>query len=136
MSSLTEEGGKIAAPPTSMLMTLENTESTIRPGKGRIGVGGNSSDDGGHVDDGGGGKLVETSSKVEESSSDAPKSMCPLVPHTSMLKTSSSTDLSTSAIQSAVKYDEVDGGGKSVKKSSKSQRIVIESKNFKGLKNL
>ena len=40
-----------------------------------------------------------------------------------------------------VKYDEVDGGrsgagGKLVKKSSKSRRIVKESKSFKGLKNL
>ena len=38
-----------------------------------------------------------------------------------------------------IKYDEVDGGrsgavGKSVQKSSKSRRIVKESKSFKGLK--
>ena len=32
-------------------------------------------------------------------------------PLTLMLRTSSSTDSSTSATQSAVKYDEVDGGG-------------------------
>ena len=55
---------------------------------------------------------------------------------TLMLKTSSSTDSSTSATESAVKYDEVDGGSKLVKKSSKSRRIVKESKSFKGLKNL
>ena len=57
-------------------------------------------------------------------------------PLTSMLRTSLSTGPSTSATKSTIKYDEVDGGGKLVKKSSKSQRIVKESKNFKGLKNL
>ena len=103
-----------------MLTTSGSTESTTRPGKGRVGVGGDGSDDGGHIDGGGGGKSVETSSKVEELSSDAPKSRCPPVPRTSMLRTSSSTDSSTSATQNAVKYDEVDGGGKLVKKSSKS----------------
>ena len=41
-------------------------------------------------------------------------------PLTLMLKTSLSTNLSTSKTQIAVEYDEVDGGGKSVKKSSKS----------------
>ena len=47
-----------------------------------------------------------------------------------MLGMSSSTDSSTSATQSAVKYDEVDAGGKSVKKSSKSrQKVVKKSKN-------
>ena len=41
----------------------------------------------------------------------------------------------TSATQSAVKYDEVDGGGKSVKKSSKSRQKLSKSpKNLKGLK--
>ena len=41
-------------------------------------------------------------------------------PLTSMLRTSSSTNSSTSATQIAVEYDEVDGGGgKSVTKSSK-----------------
>ena len=55
---------------------------------------------------------------------------------TLMLRTSSSTDSSTSTTQIAVEYDEVDGGGKLVEKSSKSQRIVKESKSFKGLKNL
>ena len=38
-----------------------------------------------------------------------------------MLKMSSSMEPSTSVTQSAVKYDEVDGGGKSVKKSKKPQ---------------
>ena len=38
--------------------------------------------------------------------------------------------------QSIVKYDKVDGGGKLVKKLSKSRRIVKESKSFKDLKNL
>ena len=49
-------------------------------------------------------------------------------PLTSMLRTSSSTDSSTSATQIAVKCDGVDGGGgKSVEKSSKSRRIVKKS---------
>ena len=40
-----------------------------------------------------------------------------------MLRTSSSTDASTSATQILVKYDRVDdGGGKSVKKLSKIQK--------------
>ena len=48
-----------------------------------------------------------------------------------VLKTSSSTNSSTSATQIAVEYDEVDGGGgKSVKKLSKSR------KSLNGLKNL
>ena len=49
-------------------------------------------------------------------------------PLTSMLRTSSSTDSSTSTTQSAVKYDEVDGGGKLVEKSSESRKIVKKSK--------
>ena len=51
-----------------MLTTSESTEFTTRPGKGRVGVGGNGSDDGGHVDGGGGGgdKSVKTSSKCRK----------------------------------------------------------------------
>ena len=49
-------------------------------------------------------------------------------PLTSMFKTSSLTDSSTSATQSTVNYDEVDGGGKSVKNSSKSRKIVKKPK--------
>ena len=41
-------------------------------------------------------------------------------PFTLIFRTSSLTDSSTSASQSAVKYDEVDGGGKLVKKLSQS----------------
>ena len=53
-------------------------------------------------------------------------------PLTSMLRTSSSTDSSTSATQIAVEYDGVDGGGgKSVEKSSKSRRIVKSRKTSK-----
>ena len=90
---------RIAAKLTSMLKFSESTESTTRPGKGRVGVGSDGGDDG-----------------VGEL--------------TSMLRVSSSTESLTSATQIAVKYDEVDsGGGKSVKKSSKSQRIVKKSKN-------
>ena len=45
-----------------------------------------------------------------------------------MLRISSSTDPSTSASQTAVGYDGVDGGGgKSVKKSTKRRKIVKES---------
>ena len=59
-------------------------------------------------------------------------------PLTSMLKTSSSTNLSTNATQSTVKYDEVDVGGKLVEKSSESRKIVKKlkkpqrSENFHG----
>ena len=38
---------RIATPLTSMLKTSGSTESTRRPGKGRVGVGGDGSDDGG-----------------------------------------------------------------------------------------
>ena len=83
-----------------MLKTLGSTESTTRPGKGGVGVGGDGGDDGGH-DNG------ATSS---------------------MLRTSSSTDSSTSVAQTAVEDNGVDGGcGKSVEKSSKSRRVVKKS---------
>ena len=54
---------------------------------------------------------------------------------------SASTDSSTSAAKVLVQYDEVDRGrsgaiSKSVKKSSKSRRIVKSPKNLKGLKKL
>ena len=49
-------------------------------------------------------------------------------PLTSMLITSSSTGSSTSATESAVKYDKVDSSGKLVKKLSKSRTIVKKSK--------
>ena len=76
-----------------MLKTSGSTESTTRPGKGGVGVGGD------------GGETL-----------------------TSRLRTSSSTDSSTSAAQIVVEFDGVDAGGgavvKSVEKSSKSRRIV------------
>ena len=51
---------------------------------------------------------------------------------TSMLRTSSSTDSSTSMTQIAVEDDGVDGGsGKLVEKSSKSRRIVKSRKTSK-----
>ena len=57
-------------------------------------------------------------------------------PHTLMLRTSASTDSSTSAARVIVKYDEVDGGRSgAVDKSSKSRRIIKSQKNLKGLKN-
>ena len=43
-----KELSRIAAPLTSMLKTSGSTESTIRPGKGGVGVGVDSNDDGGH----------------------------------------------------------------------------------------
>ena len=74
-----------------MLKTSGSTESTTRPGKGGVGVGGDGGDDGGH-DNG------ATSSSL-------------------------STDSSPSTTQIAVEYDGVDGGGgRWVKKSSKSQK--------------
>ena len=45
-----------------------------------------------------------------------------------MLNNSSSTDSSTSVTQIGVKHNEVDAGGKSVGKLSKSQRFVKKSK--------
>ena len=66
-----------------MLTTSESTEFTTRPGKGRVGVGGDGSDDGGHVDGGGGGgdksvkKLSKSCQKVVKKvgeSSKSPKS--------------------------------------------------------------
>ena len=52
----------------------------------------------------------------------------PLGATSSMFRTSSSTDSSTSATQIAVQYDRLDGGGgQLVKKSSKSRRIVERS---------
>ena len=66
-------------------------------------------------------------------SSDAPKLICSSAPLTSILKTSASTDASTSAAKVMVKYDEVDGGrsgaiGKSVKKLSKSCQKKSENR--------
>ena len=66
-----------------MLKTSRSTESTTRPGKGRVGVGGDGGDNGGHDD----------------------KSP------TLMLRTSTSTDSSTSATQIVVEYDGVDDSG-------------------------
>ena len=109
---------------SSMLRTSSSTDSTtsatqIAVEYDRIDVGG--------------GQLVEKSSRSRR----IVKSRKTSAPLTSMLKTSSSTDSSTSAIQIAVGYGGVDGAdGKPVEKSSKSQRIVKESKSFKGLKNL
>ena len=135
-----------------MLKTSGSTESTTRPGKGRVGVGGNGND---KINDDATSSMLRTSSSTDSSTS-----MTQIVveydgvdngggrsgdfdrkfhlklqynsraihPLTSMLRTSSSTDSSTSATQSAVKYDEVDGGGKLVEKSSKSRKIVKKPK--------
>ena len=86
---------QIAVPLTSMLKTSGSTESTSRFGKSGVGVGGDGSNDGGHD--------TGTTS--------------------SMLRTSSLTDSSTSATQITVEYDGVDGGGgKWVEESSKSRK--------------
>ena len=86
---------QIAALLTSILKTSRITKSTTRPGKGGVGVGGDSGDDGGH-DNGA---------------------------TFSMLRTSSSTNSSTSTTQITVEYDGVDvGDGKWVKESSKSRK--------------
>ena len=45
-----------------------------------------------------------------------------------MLRTNSSTSSSTSATESAVKYDELDGGSKLVKKLSGSRKILKKLK--------
>ena len=81
-----------------MLKTSGSTESTIRLGKGGVEVGG----------DGVGGSSGDFDRKY---SSDAPKSICPPAPRTSMLRTSSSTDSSTSLTQIVIDYDGVDDGG-------------------------
>ena len=105
-----------------MLKTSGSTESTTRPGKGEVGVDGDGGDDGGGL------------------SSDFDRKFHPRLcmiaaPLTSMLRTSSSTNSSTSATQIAVEHNQVDGGGgKLVKKSSKNRRIVKSPKNLKGLK--
>ena len=148
-----------------MLKTSKSIEFTTRPGKGGVGFGADGSDDGG--DDGITTSMVRMSLSIESSagavqigvgynkiddgsgcsndfdknSSDVPKSMCPPTPLISRLRTSASTDSSTSVAQVMVKYNEVDGGksgadSKSIKKLSKIQKIVKKSKSFKDLKNL
>ena len=87
-----------------MLKTSKGIEFKSRLGKGRVEVGGNGND------------------KINDNTT------------SSMLRTSLSMDSPTSKTKSAVKYNKVDSGGKLVKKLSKSQRIVNESKSFKGLK--
>ena len=81
-----------------MLKTSGSTESTTRPGKGGVRVGGN------------GGETLTLR----------------------LLRTSSSTDSSTSTAQIVVEFDAVDAGGgavgKLVKNSSRSQRIVKSRK--------
>ena len=109
---------RVVTPLISMLRTSSSSDSLISVTQIAIK----------HDEIDAGSKTVKMSSKVKESSSDTPKSMRLLVPRSSMLRTSSSTESSTSAIQSAVKYDEVDDGGKLVKKSSKSQKIIKKFK--------
>ena len=110
------------------MLKTSNTKSA-EPRKGVVGDG-----DGGryraepvgrHEVDGGNNDGGDCNGDSDRNSSDAPKLMCLSTPLILRLKTSSSTDLSTSATQIAVKYDEFDGGksgavGKSIKKSSKS----------------
>ena len=83
-----------------ILKISRSTKSTTRPGKGKVGIGGGSGDDDDH-DNG-------------------------AIP--SMLRTSSSTDLSTNITQTVVEDDGVDSGcDKLVEKLSKSRRIVKKS---------
>ena len=105
-----------------MLKISKSTESTIRPEKGGVGVGGDGVDNGG-------GHSSDFDRKFH------PRLCTIAAPLTSMLRTRSSIDLSICAIQIAVERDEFDGGGgKLVKKLSKSRRIVKSLKNLKSLK--
>ena len=118
-----------------MLETSGSTESTTRPGKGRVGVDGNGSNDSGHVDGG------SRSSDSDKNSSDAPKLMCSPTSLISRLRTSISTDSSASAAQIVVEFDGVDRSksgavGKSVEKLSKIEKSSKSPKSHKGLKNL
>ena len=72
--------------------------------------------------------LVLRVCQVQPCCADIQVSMGCAQPLTSMLRTSSSARSSTSATESAVKYDEVDGSGKLVKKLSESRKIVKKSK--------
>ena len=116
-----------------MLKTLSTESAEPRKGIAGVGGGGKSRAEplGKHDVDGvddGGGRSGDFDRKFH------PRLQYIAAPFTSMLKTSSSTNPSTSETQIAVEYDEVDGGGKSVKKSSKSRQKVEESS--KGPKNL
>ena len=86
-----------------MLKTSGSTESTTRPGKGRVGVSGDGSDDGGHVDGGG------CNDDSDRNSSDAPKLMCLPASCTSRLRTSTSTDSSINTTKIVVDFNGVDG---------------------------
>ena len=108
------------------MKTFESTESIIRPKKGGVGISddgdGNDNDDGG---DDGGGCISDFDMKFHL------RFYTIAAPLTSIIKTSLSTDSSTSATKIAVKHDEVDGGGgKLVKK------VVKKSKNCQKAKNL
>ena len=103
-----------------MLKTPRSTESTIRRGKGGFGVGGDSDENGDH--DGGGGCSGDSNRKFH------PRLQLDSRATHLDAQGSSSTDSLSSAAQVVVKHDGVDGsGGKSVKKSSKSRRIVKTS---------
>ena len=92
-------------------MLKTSSTNSIEPRKGVVGVGGggrnraepvnkhegDGSDDGGHVDGG------SCSGDYDRNSSDAPKLICPPASLISRLRTSSSTDSSTSTAQIVVK---------------------------------
>ena len=95
------------------MLKTSSTESA-EPRKGVVGVGGGGRNRaepvGKHEVDGDeGGSCSGDSDK--KCSSDAPKLMCPPAPLTSMLKTSSLTDSSTSTTQIVVEYNGVGDGG-------------------------
>ena len=139
-----------------MLKTLGSIESTIRPGKGGVRVGGNGGD---KINDNATSLMLRTCSSKDSLTSvtqivveydgvddgdgcsgDFDKKFHPKLQYdiratyslTSILRASSSTDSSTSMAQIVVKFDGVNTGGgaisKLVKKSSKSRRIVKKPK--------
>lgn len=91
--------GKDHAVIILILKTLGSTKSITKPKKGRVGI-----------DKNGGNKINDDATS-------------------SILRTSSSIDISISVIWTAVKYDEIDGGdGKLIKKLPKSRKIIKKSK--------
>ena len=88
-----------------MLKTLGNIKSITRPKKGKVKFGDNGSDNDSYIDGG------SCSGNFDMNLSDTPKLMCSSTLLISMLKTTSSIDLSTSATQIVVEYNEIDDDG-------------------------
>ena len=103
---------RIAALLTSMLKTSCTKSAEPKKGVIRVGGGGRNKAEpvGKYEFDGNdGGSCNDDFNK--KCSLDAPKLMCPPAPLTSMLKTSSSINSSTSTTQSVVEYDGIDDDG-------------------------